>query len=255
MRALREALPYESFLYLGDTARVPYGTKSPETIVRYTREAAEVLLERGIKLLVIACNTATALALTEMQQHFPEIPMIGVLEPGAAAACLASKNGNIAVIATEATVNAKGYQNAIQKIRPDARVLAKGCSLFVALAEEGWVHGPIAEAVAKQYLDPLLVLQQDFNPDCLVLGCTHFPILKDAIKNVIASNIEIIDSAQTTAELVRKTLKQLELLQAEQSSQQIKFFVTDAPERFARVAQHFLGQTIDLSELQLVSLS
>lgn len=254
LRALQQALPGESFLYLGDTARVPYGTKSPDTIVRYSREAAEILIHRGIKLLVIACNTASALALPSLQQEFPEIPIIGVLEPGAQAACLASKKGYIAVIATEATVNAGGYQKAIKKIRPEARVVAKGCSLFVALAEEGWTSGDIPEAVARRYLESLLLAQADYTPDCLVLGCTHFPILLEPIKNVIAAEITIIDSAQSTAETVAKTLQELSLRKLKQDEQTLRFLVTDAPERFVRIAQLFLGRTMELNQLELVDL-
>lgn len=251
LRALQKSLPNESFLYLGDTARLPYGTKSQEIVIRYATQVSEILIRRGIKFLVVACNTASALALSALQQNFPDIPIIGVLEPGAKAACLASKNGNIAVIATEATVKAAGYQQAIHKIRPDAKVIAQSCGLFVALAEEGLIDDPITEAIARRYLAPLLTQQSDFIPDCLVLGCTHFPVLLETIKKVVNKNITIIDSAQTTAELVNNTLHAQALLTT-QNQKFTKFLVTDAPERFSKVAQHFLGIHIPLENIELV---
>lgn len=252
LRALQQQLPHESFLYLGDTARLPYGTKSQEVVIRYAKQVSEILINRGIKLLVVACNTASTLALAELKIAFPNLPIIGVLEPGAHAAANASSSGNIAVIATEATVNAGGYQSAIKKIRPDARVMAQSCSLFVALAEEGLLNDPITEAVAKRYLLPLLAQPDGYEPDCLVLGCTHFPVLLASIQKVIDRPIKIIDSAQTTAEWVMQTLQQLSLLNTEKNSQSIHFIVTDAPERFARIAKHFLGISLDKTQIELV---
>lgn len=251
LRALQQSLPNESFLYLGDTARLPYGTKSPEMVIRYAQQVSEILIERGIKMLVVACNTASTLALASLQESFLQIPIIGVLEPGARAAAQVSKTGRIAVIATEATVKAGGYQNSIKKFRPDANVIAESCGLFVALAEEGLIDDPITEAVVKRYLEPLLN-SPDHKPDCLVLGCTHFPVLLNAIKKVVNQKIDIIDSAVTTAELVQSTLKQLALSSTSTHKQSIKFLVTDAPERFAKVAKHFLGITINTQDIELV---
>ena len=155
LRALRERLPAKSLLYLGDTARLPYGTKSPETIARYAVQAAGLLVERGIKLLVVACNTASAHALDALRDAYPDIEVTGVIEPGAEAACAASASGRIAVIATESTAKAGAYQHAIHRIRNDAEVVTQACSVFVALAEEGWLDGPVAEAAAQRYLAPL----------------------------------------------------------------------------------------------------
>jgi glutamate racemase len=155
LRALRAALPAEEFFYLGDTARLPYGTKSAESVVRYSLQCAQALIDRGIRCLVVACNTASASALDALRSRHPDIPIIGVIEPGAAAAVAASRTQHIAVIATEGTVAGGAYQTAIHRLNAQARVTARACSLFVALAEEGWVEGPIAEAVARRYLESI----------------------------------------------------------------------------------------------------
>jgi glutamate racemase len=252
LRALQQQLPHESFLYLGDTARLPYGTKSQETVIAYAKQAASILIERGIKFLVVACNTATALALPALQKQFPELTIVGVLEPGAKAACEASSNHHIAVIATEATVKAEGYQKAIKAINPQATVVAEGCSLFVALAEEGWLEGEIVEAVAARYLEPLLFTNSDYKPDTLILGCTHFPALIEPIKKVAGKNIKVIDSAHSTASVVAAKLKQLNLLNDSQQPGQTHLMVTDAPTRFARVARHFLGKELQSHQVELV---
>lgn len=253
LNALQTQLPNESFLYLGDTARLPYGTKSQDTVIQYTQQVTQLLITRGIKLLVIACNTATTFALPTLQDFYQGLPVIGVVEPGAKAACNASRNGHIAVIATEATVNANAYQNAIKKFRSDATVIAQGCSLFVALAEEGWIDGPITELIAKQYLEPLLNGHSDHDPDCLVLGCTHFPALSATIKKVIGNKITIIDSAKTTAENVAEVLMQFNLITTTKEKS-TKFLVTDSPHRFARVAKHFLGSELNIADVELVTL-
>jgi glutamate racemase len=245
LRALRQALPHESLLYLGDTARLPYGTKSPETVVRYAEQAARVLARRGVKLLVIACNTASAVALDHLAEVFAPLPVVGVVEPGATAACEASRSGQIVVIATEGTVRGGAYERAIRARRPDAVVLQVPCSLFVALAEEGWVAGPIAEAIAHRYLDaPLAELP---GADCLVLGCTHFPVLRAAISAAVGPRITLIDSAETTARAVALTLAHHGLNRlpdpASGSADRpwTRFLATDAPARFARVGAVFFG--------------
>lgn len=251
LRTLREFLPNESFIYLGDMARVPYGTKSPAAIVRYTLGAANFLVAQQIKLLVIACHTASTLALRALEQEFKFLPMVGMIEPGASAACAASKNGHIAVIATEATVKAQGYQQAIRQIRAPAVVAAQACSVFVALAEEGWTHGLIAESVAKQYLDPLF--NRHPRPDCLLLGCTHFPLLADSIQKVIGEDIRIIDPAVETARTVQQILQQRALANPQLPHHATtQFLVTDSPERFARVAEQFLSTPVNADQIQLV---
>lgn len=253
LSALEKHLPNERFLYLGDTARVPYGIKSQETVIRYAEQASELLFKRGIKLLVIACNTATTLALPALQQK-SVVPVIGVVEPGAEAACRLSKTSHIAVIATEATINSKGYDQAIKKLRPEAKIVSQSCGLFVSLVEEGFVSGPIAEAVVRHYLQNLMQLNDDL-VDCLVLGCTHFPVLAPVIAAALGDKIVIVDSAQTTAEKVAQCL-QANGLNASPNNlkQQTYFMVTDAPERFARVARYFLQKEITLQHIELVDL-
>src|SRR5271154_708519 len=195
LRALRTALPAENFIYLGDTARLPYGTKSAETVVRYSLQCAAALIERRIRCLVVACNTASASALDALRLHHPSLPVIGVIEPGAQAAVAASRSQHIAVIATEGTINGGAYQTAIRRLSAGAQVSASACSLFVAMAEEGWTEGPIAQMVARRYLEP--VFSGADAPDTLVLGCTHFPLLADSIRAVLPAHVGVIDSAVT----------------------------------------------------------
>src|SRR6185436_14060874 len=194
LRALVANLPHEDFLYLGDTARLPYGTKSPATVARYSVRAAEGLAQRGIKALVVACNTASATALPALRERFPDLPVIGVIEPGARAACESSTSGRIAVLATEGTVQGGAYERAIQALRPDAQVTQVACQVFVALAEEGWSEGAAVDAVVQRYLAHL-----DARVDTVVLGCTHFPLLADAIARQLGPTRRIVDSAATTA--------------------------------------------------------
>jgi glutamate racemase len=247
LRALRERLPDESLLYLGDTARLPYGTKSPETVIRYAEQAARVLVRRGVKLLVIACNTASAVALEHLGQVFWPLPVIGVVEPGAEAACAASRSGEILVIATEGTVRGGAYERAIMARRADARVVQIACPLFVALAEEGWVDGPIAGAIAHRYLDA--ALREHAAADCLVLGCTHFPVLRAAIAEAVGPRVTLVDSAETTARVVAAQLAARGLLHprsvpAGPSAGRCRFLATDAPARFARVGAVFTGEAL-----------
>jgi glutamate racemase len=238
--ALRRRLPGEDLLYLGDTARLPYGTKGEETIVRYALQATEKLVERRIKLLVVACNTATAVALPALQAAYAGLPVIGVVEPGARAACEASVSGRILVLGTESTIRGQAYTRAIQALRPQARVTGIACSLFVSLAEEGWMDGPVMEAAAARYLAPILDLPAAARPDCLVLACTHFPPLAPAIRSVLSFPLAVVDSAETTAKAVQARLAAQDLFNPSPRSL-FHFMTTDAPERFARVAGYFLS--------------
>jgi len=243
LRALREALPHEPLLYLGDTARLPYGSKSAATVVRYAEQAARVLVARGVKLLVIACNTASAVALEHLSEVFRPLPVIGVVDPGAEAACAASTTGEIIVIATEGTVRGGAYERAIRARRAQARVVQTPCPLFVALAEEGWTAGPIAEAIAHRYLDS--VLREHPAADCLVLGCTHFPVLRAAISAVVGPRLTLVDSAETTARVVAAELAARDLLHPGAERQAgCRFLATDAPDRFARVGAVFMGEAL-----------
>ena len=252
LRALREQLPSESFLYLGDTARLPYGTKSRDSVLRYSVQASEFLVGRGIKYLVIACNTASSVAVEELRERFAPMPVIGVIEPGAAAGCGATKTGSIAVIATEGTVRGGAYQRCIAKIDPNAKVIAKACSLFVSLAEEGWIEGPIVEAIAHRYLDELLAT--DSAIDTLLLGCTHFPVLIEALRKVVGPQVTIVDSAQTTATELAAQLRAANLECVADGSRKVSLLATDGPERFARVGSRFLGQSFTPADVEMVDL-
>ena len=282
LKALAAELPNEHFVYLGDTARLPYGTKSPETVARYALQAAEALSEYGVKCLVIACNTASSVGLPAVRAHIRGVPIIGVIEPGAEAACAASKSGHIAVIATEGTVRGGAYQEAILRLRSGARVIAQPTQLFVALAEEGLHQGPIAESIARHYLEPMFRVPAEpapfRHPDTLVLGCTHFPMLAAAIRVAIGPDIKIVDSAATTAKAVRETLERESLtrpsarevstgrdaptrcddsargarLEGRQGT--TRFLATDSVERFARIGSHFLERPIHAEEVELVDL-
>jgi glutamate racemase len=252
LRELADALPREELLYLGDTARLPYGTKSAATVSRYAIQASRVLVDRGVKLLVVACNTASALALDDLVEAFPTIDVIGVVRPGAGAACRASQSGRIVVLATEATASHGAYEREIRRIRPDANVTSKACSLFVSLAEEGWTDGGIARAVAAEYLRP--VLDPGPAPDCLVLGCTHFPVLTAAIRSVTGDGIAIVDSAATTANAVARLLDERGLRRTHPSTERPRFLATDSTDRFARVASRFLPAALSPSQIELVDL-
>ncbi len=250
LQALRQHLPNESFLYLGDTARLPYGTKSANTVINYSLQACQQLVNFGIKLLVVACNTASAHALPRLQQTFPDIPVIGVIEPGARAAVQASASGHIAVIATEATIHHQAYEKAILTFNPKASVIGKSCPLFVALAEEGWIEGDIPERTAQHYLTPLF--ENARSSDCLVLGCTHFPAMLPAIRKALATDISIVDSASTTAETVAQVLEKYNLLCDADRDAHLTFLATDNKERFVRVAKNLLEYDIPEASIELI---
>jgi glutamate racemase len=257
LRALAAALPHEDFVYLGDTARLPYGTKSPESIRRYALQAAGLLKARGIKCLVVACNTASAVALESLVAGFAPVPVLGVLEPGAAAACRATRSGRIAVIATESTVRGGAYQRAIARRLPSAVVSARACPLFVALAEEGWNDGPIVEAVAHRYLDELFGdASADARPDTLVLGCTHFPVVAPTLQAVLGPEVSIVDSAATTAAALAGVLSEGGLNRpATSSGGSLTLLATDGAARFARVGGMFLGRALDPARVEIVDIA
>lgn len=241
-REIARVLPREPLVYLGDSARVPYGTKSPATVVRYSLEAARHLLTRDIRMLVVACNTATAAALPVLRDAL-SIPVIGVVEPGARAA-VQRTSGVVGVIATEGTVRSKAYTRAIHELDPDVEVIESAAPLFVPLAEEGWANTHVACEVAGIYLEPLI----DAGIDTLVLGCTHYPILRGTIEQVVGDAVHIVDSAETTAQTVKQALGASHGVDAPPR----QFLVTDAEERFRRIAGEFLEQEIE--HLELVSL-
>jgi len=249
LRALIGELPGEDFLYLGDTARLPYGTKSPETVARYSVRAAEALESRGIKALVVACNTASATALPSLRERFPALPVIGVIEPGAQAACEASASGRIAVLATEGTVRGGAYERAILALRPDAVVTQVSAQVFVALAEEGWSEGAAVDAVTERYLAHL-----DARVDTVVLGCTHFPLMAGAIARQLGPTRRVVDSAATTARATARELKARNLATAIARTGNVHLLATDSPERFARVGARFLGSSIAERRVQAIDL-
>jgi glutamate racemase len=251
LAALMQALPHERFVYLGDTARLPYGTKTAHTVARYAQQAAQALVRHGIKCLVVACNTAASVGLEAVRAGLGALPVIGVIEPGARAACAATASGHIAVIATEATVRGGAYPQAILEQRSDARIRQLPTQLLVALAEEGLVDGPVARAVVNHYLGPMF--DSAAAPDTLVLGCTHFPVLAATIREVVGPAVRIVDSAVTTAAAVRAGLLAAGCARTA-GSQSLQFMATDGPERFARVGSRFLGRTIDPRRIELIDL-
>ncbi|OGW34697.1 MAG: glutamate racemase [Nitrospirae bacterium GWD2_57_9] len=229
-------LPQENIIYLGDTARVPYGIRSPETVTRYSFENTNFLLAQEIKMLVIACNTASAISLEAVKKEFP-LPVIGVLEPGARAAVDATRTRRVGVIGTEATIGSGAYEKAIRRIAPEVVVHSHACPLFVSLAEEGWTDNDVAALVAEKYLAPF----RGMDIDTLVLGCTHYPLLKQVIARVVGPGITLIDSAMETAKEVAQVLDRLKWKGNGQGAGARKFFVTDSPSRFEAIGKRFLG--------------
>lgn len=239
LRELRSQLPDETLIYLGDTARVPYGTKSSPTVLRYARESARFLLAQRVKLLVVACNTASAVALDELTKQ-NQVPVVGVIEPGARRALEVTRNGRIGVVGTEGTVRSGAYERALLAARPGVVVHAAACPLFVPLAEEGWANHEVARLVAREYLSPLLAK----GIDTLVLGCTHYPLLKQMLQEVAGPEVQLVDSAQETAKAVASQLRDRHLLCQTTSAQPPRYFVTDIPDRFERVGGSFLGEKL-----------
>ena len=262
LRELAAVLPSVGTVYLGDTARVPYGVRSPETIRRYARENAEFLLDQGISALVVACNTATAVALDELRERVP-VPVFGVVEPGARRAARAAPRGRILVLATEATTRSGAYERAIRELAPESSVIGRACPLFVPLAEEGWVDNDVARAAARSYLGDLA---DGAAVDAVVLGCTHYPLLRDTIASVLGRDVPVVDSARSTAEDVAAALcgsttsgsgrvprgaaygKTSGTAAPDNGGPVRRFFVTDAPDRLASVGARFLGAPIESVE-------
>ncbi|OGT30622.1 MAG: glutamate racemase [Gammaproteobacteria bacterium RIFCSPHIGHO2_12_FULL_35_23] len=251
LNELVKELPNESFIYLGDTARLPYGTKSQQTVLHYAIQMTNLLIQQNIKLLVIACNTATTAALPQLKLLFPDIPILGVIEPGAHLAAATTKNNKVAVLATETTINSGVYQNTLQHLNPIIQVITQSCGLFVALAEEGSVDDELAYVAVNKYLIPIKQVLEDC--DCLILGCTHFPVLIKPIQQALHNNITIINSAQATAKKIATVLQEVNL-ENSADNQQIKFLVTDLPERFARIGEIFFKRTILPSTVSLIDV-
>ena len=241
---LMRQLPAEGLLYFGDTARMPYGPKAPSTVRRYSREIASFLEAEGVKAIVVACNTATAHALTALRAEL-HVPVIGVIEPGARAAVAATRSGNVGVIGTAGTVRSGAYERAIRELAPDARITAQPCPLFVPLVEEGWTDTEATRLVAREYLQPL----REAAVDTVVLGCTHYPLLKPVLGEILGAGVRLIDSAAETAAETRRVLA-AKGIEAPPTAEPLRRFVaSDDSSQFLRLGQRFLGRPLDAVEL------
>jgi glutamate racemase len=242
--ALRTLLPNESIFYLGDTARVPYGGKSAATVQRYSLEIANMLLKENAKTVVVACNTASALALPRLEETLP-VRVTGVILPGARAAIAKTRSGHIGVIGTRATIASGAYERALRSLNPDVRVTARACPLLVPLIEEGWLESQITDEIILQYLAPLT----NDGVDTLVLGCTHYPLLRNAIARLLGDKIALVDSAQNCALAVRDLLQHEDLSAPESNSAKLQVALTDPPDAFLRVAREALE--LEVGEVQV----
>jgi len=240
VKRLASTLPNESIVYFGDTARVPYGSKSNSTVIEYSIQNTKFLLQKNIKALVVACNTASSIAIPDLKKMF-DIPIIGMIEPGSKMALQESKSKKIGVIGTRATISNLAYSREIKKMNNSAYVFEKPCPLFVPLAEEGWIKHQATYEIAEEYLKEL----REKGIDTLVLGCTHYPILSEAIQKVIGSNVNLIDSGVASSEVVKKELGKLNLLSNSKTSGLQEYYVSDIPAKFKEVAELFLGREID----------
>ena len=239
VNAIKQKTPNEDIIYVGDTARVPYGNKSTSLIIKYSSQITKFLLEKNAKLIVVACNTASALAIQTLQNKF-NIPIIGVINPGANTAAQLTKNNNVGVIGTIATINSNVYQKELIKINPSIKIFSQACPLFVPLVEEGLLNGPIVSSIITHYINNLDLSEID----TLILGCTHYPLLKPAIK-VLLNDLELIDSADSVANETHNILKNNNFINDNNNQGQQKFYVTDSPSNFANIAKRFLGYPIN----------
>lgn len=240
LKEIMKILPNENIVYFGDTARVPYGPRSKETVIKYTFQAINFLISKNVKAIVIACNTATARALKESQEKY-DIPIIGVIEAGARTAAYSTKNKIVGVIGTEGTVSSKAYNLEIGKIDKDIKIIDKACPLFVPIVEEGWSNTDIAFLTAKRYLDELK--EQDI--DSLVLGCTHYPLLKRTIGEVVGEKIKLVNPAKETAIDLKSILESNHIIKNDSSCATQEYYVSDIPEKFASIAREFLKKKIE----------
>ncbi|UCE64970.1 MAG: glutamate racemase [Candidatus Zixiibacteriota bacterium] len=232
-------LPNENVIYFGDTGRYPYGPRSREIIRKFSKQNVNFLLEKGVKFIIIACNTASAFALEYVRKMYT-VPMIGVVKPGSEAAARLTGNGRIGVIGTEGTIVSSSYQKELKKLNGSLKISAKPCPLFVSLAEEGYIDKPAARLIARDYLSEI----KQKKIDTLVLGCTHYPLLKKVIGNVMGGKVTLVDSAEQTASAVKDTLTRLELDNPSKKTGEKRFYVSDSPEKFKRLGERFLGKRI-----------
>lgn len=239
LKEIYKLLPNENLIYLGDTARVPYGIRSPETVIKYSLQCAEFLYKKGIKLLVVACNTSSSISLDILRKKH-DIPVIGVIEPGTKTALKVTKNNKVGVIGTEATIQSKAYPSTIRNLNPNMVVFSKACPLFVPMVEEGILEGAIADLIIERYLKEI----KESGIDTLILGCTHYPLLKKAIKKYM-KDINLVDSAEAVAQDVKRLLIENNLLNNQKIENTKMFYVTDAPDRFKKIGEIFLDFEID----------
>jgi len=247
LKEIIKALPQEDTIYFGDTARFPYGTKSPETIIRYSLEIASFLVKRDIKLLVVACNTASAVSLEALTKKL-SIPVVGVIEPGARRAVSTTRSRKVGVIGTEGTIRSSAYTKAIKRLNPDVEVITQACPLFVPLVEEGWIDNEVARLASRTYLSGL----REEKADTLVLGCTHYPLLKEIIAEVMGTGVRLVDSAEETASTVADILRSGGMLRPSSEKGNHHYFVTDVPAGFIRIGKRLMGG--ELGDVHQVSV-
>lgn len=239
LKELRRELPLEDVVYFGDTAHLPYGTKSKETITRFSLDNVRFLRAQGAKMVVVACNTATSLCLDVLKERF-DVPIIGVIEPGARQALSLTRNGRIGIIGTKATIGSGSYEACLKRLDPAAKVYSQACPLFVPLVEEGWLDGEITQKVARTYLEPL----KSFKIDTLILGCTHYPLLARTIQKTMGPKVRLVNSAEETAKEARQLIVRLKLRREGRPAQQSRFYVSDEPEQFRVQGERFLGRPV-----------
>ena len=251
LREIMEMMPYEDVIYFGDTARIPYGSKSEQTVKKFAYQCAKFLYDKGVKTIVIACNTASAVAIDYLKDRF-DIPVIGVIEPGARGAVEATKNGRIGVIGTYATIGSSAYQNKIMEKMPEAEIVGIPCPLFVPIVEEGWEYSEVARLTARQYLAELM----EHDVDSLVLGCTHYPILRHTIGQVLGEKVCLVNPAFETAKELKETLRENNMTKNDFVKAVYRYYVSDAPEKFRRIGGNFLKKEIELlEEIQIDSIA
>ncbi len=241
VKELINKLPGENIVYFGDTAHVPYGSKSPDTVTRLSFQNTKFLLTQNIKILVVACNTASSFALSKLRKYFPQLPIIGVIEPGVKAATRSTKNRRIGVIGTRGTIRSRAYQRAIGEFDSAIQVFSKACPLFVPLVEENWIQKDVTYSIAREYLSPLCRK----GIDTLILGCTHYPLLKEVLKEVAGTRVRLIDSAQSTAEEVERVLKSSRIKADTLRKGNYSFFVSDISTSFVKIGERFLDRKIN----------
>ncbi len=247
LREIIEQMPFEDIIYFGDTARIPYGTKSPQTVIKYSHQNARFLSKYDIKTIVVACNTASSVALKDLKNSF-DIPVIGVIDPGARAAVEKTENQNVGVIGTTATVRSSAYQDRIRELNPEISVIGNPCPLFVQIVEDGWEDSDVAELAARKYLIELV----EHEIDTLVLGCTHYPLLRYTLNKVLGDSVKLINPAYETAKALKEMLTEKNMLRKNSKSPQRKFFVSDAPEKFRRIGGNILNMEIsDVEEIEI----